>query len=156
MTGTIGDNMFFKPKWYRMLPDSVKPIDDAIINKMTELINTIKELQKFSGITDGLGGIDEVLSMRIMTTRWAVKRIQKFCLEQYKKQMPNASDRELWTGVLLSRFQVKLSMAMAPADPFSKPLSSEEILSRVENVANIVSGFKSFDDVVNYIIAIDE
>ena len=82
--------MFFKPKWYSMLPDYLKPMGDEVINR-------IKEFQKKSGWTD------EIIFAGIMVSQWAVKRIQKACLEQYKKQMPNASDQALWTGVLLSK-----------------------------------------------------
>jgi len=90
-----------------------------------------------------------------MVSQWTVKRTQRFCLEQNKKQMPNASEQELWKAVLLSRLQTKL-MSPPETDPFAKPLSQEEILSRIENIDNIVSGFKSFDDVLDYIITMDE
>lgn len=139
--------MFFKPRWYKMLPDSVKPINEDVIKRIKEFHKEIKEFQP--------GLSDEMIWMGIMTSRWAVKRIQKSILEQAKKQMPNASEQELWAGVLVSRFHAKL-INPAETQPFAKPLSQEEILSRMENTANIVSGFKSFDDVLNYVIAMDE
>ena len=41
-------------------------------------------------------------------------------------------------------------------DPFAKPLSQGEIINRMEHVDNIVSEFKTFDDAVEYILAMDE
>lgn len=140
--GIFENLLFFKPQWYKLLPDSVKPIDKRKIKK----IEDFRKRYRFT---------DEVMFMGIMVSRWAVKRIQKFCLEQLKRQMPDASEQELWKGVLLSRFNVKL-VSPPETNPFAEPLSQEEILSRIENIDNIVSGFKSFDDVIAYIILMDE
>ena len=142
IVGIFENLLFFKPQWYKLLPDSVKPIDKRKIKK----IEDFRKRYRFT---------DEVMFMGIMVSRWAVKRIQKFCLEQLKRQMPDASEQELWKGVLLSRFNVKL-VSPPETNPFAEPLSQEEILSRIENIDNIVSGFKSFDDVIAYIILMDE
>ncbi|MCK4401794.1 hypothetical protein KAW08_05785 [bacterium] len=134
--------MFFKPLWYKMLPSSVKPINDNVIEK-------IKDFRKGYKLTNIM------IVMGITTSRWAVRRIQKFCLEQNKARMPNASECELWTYVLASRFEVKLR-SPANTDPFAKPLLQEEIRSRMKNIDNIVSNFKSFNDVVDYVVKMDE
>lgn len=142
--GIFENLLFFKPQWYKLLPISIKPIEGEVIKR-------VEDFRKEHGFTD------EIIFMGIMSSRWAVKRIQKYWLEDGKKLMPDASEQELWKGVLLSRFNVKLSVpAPSELNPFAKPLSQKEILSRIENIDNIVSGFKSFDDVLNYIIAIDE
>ena len=134
--------MFFKPRWYKMLPDSVKPINDNVIEK-------IKDFHKEYKLTN------RMIFLGIMSSRWSARRIIKFCLEQDKVQMPNASECERWTYVLASQFRAKL-MSPAETDPFAKPLSQEEIRSRMKNIDNIISNFKSFDDVVDYIIKMDE
>lgn len=134
--------MLFKPQWYKMLPDSVKPIDKRKIEK-------IEDFRKRLGVPD------EAIFMGIMVTRWAVKKIHKYLFEQAKKLMPNAPEQELWKAVILSRFDAKLKTS-PETDLGAKPLSPEEIFSRMENINNIISGFKSFDDVLDYIIAIDE
>jgi hypothetical protein len=135
--------MFSKPQWYKMLPNSVKPIDEQTIERVEIFRN------KYPGFTH------ERMFMAIMVSRWAVKRIQKYTVELIKSHLPTASERELWRRVLLARLAAKLN-SPPETDPFAKPLSKEEILSRIENMDNIVSNFKSFDDVVDYIIQIDE
>jgi hypothetical protein len=145
--GIFENLLFFKPQWYELLPISVKPI-------LGDVIKRVEGFRKEHGFTD------EIIFMGIMSSRWAVKRIQKYWLEDGKKLMPNASEKELWVSVLLSRLDVKLKGSMWETewgpDLFAKPLSQEEILSRIENASNIVSDFRSFDDVVNYVIAMDE
>ncbi len=140
--GIFGNLLFFKPQWYKLLPDSVKPMDKGIIDR----VEYFRKNHEFP---------HEAIFIGIIVSRWAVKRIQYYTLELIRKQMPNASENELWKQVLLSRFNVKL-MSPEETDIFSKPLSQEEILSRIENIDNIISGFKSFDDVIAYIILMDE
>ena len=134
--------MLFKPQWYMMLPDDVKPIDENVIKK-------IEDFRK------KYGAPDKMIFMGIMVSKWAVKRIQKYILKLIRKQIPNASEKELWKVVLLARLDTKL-MSPPETDTFAKPLSREEIVSREENIDNIVSDFESFDDVIDYIIQMDE
>ena len=58
--------MFFEPQWYRMLPASVKPISKKVINKIESFR---KGLSMFP---------EQGIFMGIMTSPWAVKRIQKY------------------------------------------------------------------------------
>ena len=135
--------MFSIPQWYKMLPNSVKPIDKKTIEKVEIFRNKYPEFTH------------ERMFMAIMVSPWAVKRIQKYTLELIRIHLPTASNRELWTRVLLARLDTKLH-SLPETDPFAKPLSKEEILSRMENIDKIVSNFKTFDDVVDYIIEMDE
>lgn len=141
--------MFLKPQWYSMLPDSVKPISEEVIEK-------VEEFRKKSELFLGVEKTHEMIFMGIMVSKWAVRRIQKYTLEVIRKQIPNASERELWKQVLLARLNVKLSTSGAKPDIFSKPLSEAELLSQIANVDNIMTKFRSFDDVIDYIIEIDE
>lgn len=136
--------MFLKPKWYDILPDSLKPMNDAIIQ---ELENFRKEYVL----------TDELMLTAIGTTKWAVRKIQNYTLGLFKKKSPHFSDKELWKSVIISRLQVKLnSLSMGETDPFARPLSQQEIFSLIENIDNVISNFRTFKDVVEYIINLDE
>ena len=135
--------MFAEPQWYKALPDSVKPIDKEIIERVDSFRN------KYPGF------IHERMFMAIMVSPWAVKKVQKYTLELIKNHLPTVSEKELWTRVLLARLDTKLH-SLPETDHFAKPLSKEEILSRIENIDKIVSKFKTFDNVVDYIIKMDE
>jgi hypothetical protein len=135
--------MFFKPKWYNLLPERLKP-------KKENILEDIENLRKKYGFTH------EVIYMYIILTPWAVRTIQKDCLEQGRRLMPNASEQELWKGVLLSRLQTKLA-ANIPTAPWCNynPLPKEDLLSMANNVDNICAKFKSWDDVVEYIVSME-
>ncbi|OIO73904.1 MAG: hypothetical protein AUJ85_06900 [Elusimicrobia bacterium CG1_02_37_114] len=141
--------MFFKPQWYKMLTDSVKPISEDVIEK-------VEEFRKKSEGALSTEKTHEMIFMGIMVSMWAVKRIQKYTLELIRKQMPNASEKELWKQVLIARLNVKLNTSGRKSDIFSKPLSEMELLSRISSADDIIARFKSFNDVVDYVIKIDE
>lgn len=141
--------MFFKPQWYRNLPDSVKPIDDKKINK-------IEDFRIKSEAYLGKDKSQEMIFIGIMVSKWAVKRIQQYTLELIRKQIPNAHQKELWKQVLLARLNVKLSTSSEKLDMFSRPLSETELLSRINNIDEIVVKCESFNDVMDYIITMDE
>jgi hypothetical protein len=137
--------MFIKPKWYSMLPESLKPIDDETIRLIEEYRNR-KILP------------DEAIFTAIITTRWAVGRIQKYTLDLFRRQFPNLSERELWKSVIASRLQSRLDVynTIGETDPLAKPLSQQKILSLIENLDKTVLNFETFEDVIGYIINIDE
>lgn len=142
--------MFFNfPQWYKNLPDSVKPIDD-------KRINTIEDFRKKYGVYLGKEKSQEMIFMGIMVSKWAVKIIQQYTLELIRKQIPNAHEKELWKQVLIARLNTKLSTSGEKPDMFSRPLSETELLSRINNINEIVAKCESFNDVIDYIIAMDE
>jgi len=134
--------MFFKPQWYKLLPDHFNPMNERILE-------SIERLRKENGLTH------EMISMGITLTPWAVRKLQEHCLAQGRKLMPFASERELWKRVLLSRLQAKLAHSDIPSAPWHNPLSKEDILSMMENINNICANFKSWHNVVEYIVSID-
>ena len=144
-----GMNIFPKPKWYGKLPASLKPIDD-------EILHEVENFRKENYLTDDL------MFMAIGTTKWAVRKIQKYILEQSKETSPHLTEKELWKSVIYSRLQVKLNscvmkkVGLQESDPFVKPLSEQEIHALMENLDKIISKFKTFEDVIEYIICIDE
>ena len=135
--------MLFQPNWYKMLPDSVKPMS-------TKQIKAVETFRK------KYGGNDLPTFMGIITSPWAVARIQQHSLARLQKIMPEATEKELWKEVLCARLLIKASFSQEPDDPHATPLSEEEIKERLENIDEIISSFNSFDDVIQYILAIDE
>lgn len=136
--------MISKPEWHMKLPDHLKPTND-------EAIQNIENFRKENYLTD------ELMFMAIGTTEWAVRRIQQYTLGIFRKEFPDLSEKELWKSVIMSRLQTKLSFDfIEETDPFAKPLSKQQIFSIIEKLDNIISNFKTFEDVVEYIISIDQ
>lgn len=127
--------MSFKPQWYKLLPHRLKPKDKKILEK-------IENLRKEYELTH------EMIFMGILVTPWAVRTVQEDCLEQGRKMMPNASDNELWKGVLFSRLQAKLANSDSPEE-------STHIRSIMEDIDNICSEFESWQEVVEYIVSME-
>lgn len=127
--------MFFKPQWYKLLPHRLKPKNKKILEK-------IENLRKKYELTH------EMIFKGIMVTPWAVRTVQEDCLEQGRRIMPNASDKELWKGVLFSRLQPKLELSDSPEE-------SARILSIMEDIDKVCSGFESWQEVVEYIVSME-
>jgi hypothetical protein len=119
-----------------LLPHRLKPKNKKILEK-------IENLRKKYELTH------EMMFERIMVTPWAVRTVQEDCLEQGRRIMPNASDNELWKGVLFSRLQTKV------AANYDDPEKSEHIFSLLEDIDNICSEFESWQEVVEYIVSMD-
>jgi len=136
--------MISEPEWYMKLPDHLKPKND-------DAIRNIENFRKENYLTD------ELMFIAICTTKWAVRRIQQYTLEKFRKEFPDLSEKELWKSVIMSRLQTKLNFDfIEETDPFVKPLSKQQIFSIIENLDKIISNFRSFEDVVEYIVSIDE
>lgn len=136
--------MISELEWYIKLPDHLKPKND-------DVIRNIENFRKENYLTD------ELMFMAIVTTKWAVGRIQQYTLEKFRKEFPDLSEKELWKSVIMSRLQTKLSFDFVEeTDPFAKPLSKQQIFSIIENLDKIISNFETFEDVIEYIISIDE
>ena len=139
--------MMFKPKWYLALPETVKPVSNQAIRKI-ERWRTANEKYGYSH--------DKIFQI-IMCTRWAVRRIQYSLLRDFARMAPNADKQDSWAAVLMSRLEVKHTAARLPNhDPYVKPMSSEKILELMNDVRDIAARFKSFDEVVDYIVSLDE
>ena len=131
-----GFSMFFKPKWHARLPKHLKPTNDKV-----------KELEDFRKRSDLP---HEALSMGIGISPWAVVKTQEDTLEHFRRKFPQLSERQLWRAILASRFQMKLA-APAPGD-----LPPEELMERMEHIDDIVKNIHTFDDLVRYILEMDE
>lgn len=133
-----------KLRWYSMLPESVKPLSG-------KAIRDVEYFQEKNNLPDAM------LLQAIMTTRWAVMRIQKYTFEGFKKRSPGLPEKKIWEMVILNRLLIKLQLADVPeTNPLARPLSKKEINTRMENIEKITECFTSFDDVVDYIIKMDE
>lgn len=124
------------PFWFTKLPPHLKPPE----NKIAE-IEAFK--QKNLIITeDIIGGI--------CSSRWAIIRTQEQTLEHLKQMLPNADERGLWTGVLISRLEIKMR-SPAPWDP-----PHEELTRRLDSVNRIIEDIHSWDGLMEYIVGMDQ
>lgn len=124
--------MFFKPKWYRMLPYHLKPKDDKV-----DRLEALRIRLDFS---------HEIFMRGIGMSRWAVIKAQEATSKRLKQAMPNATDKELWRGVLFSRYEVKLKYP-SPLDP-----PADVILQKMQNLDKIISDINSFQELIDYIL----
>jgi len=131
------DNITNMPEWYTMLPSFMKIEKDKV--------NKLEELRSKHNLSH------HKFFISIGTSMWAVEKAQEETLRALKKVMPNTNDRELWKHVLLARLNVKLDF---PVKYFSR--SAEEIKKDIKNIDDIVKNFESFEDVILYIIEMDE
>jgi len=140
------DLMFSIPKWYKILPENFKPIEE---DKIKLLENLRVKYRAFH----------ENLIYSILSTPWAVERTQYESLKQAKEMYSHLNKQDLWKVVLLSRFVMLKDTAIFETHEYSK-LSSEEfqikIDKMIENTDLIIRNFNSFSDVVKFAICLEE
>jgi len=96
-------------------------------------ISELEKLRVESGIPH------DALTMRIMSSPATTRKVQRQCLRDFRNQNPGAPEKELLKMVLISRIIVPPSIEM----------TEQEIDQAMEYI-------NSFDDLCNYIIALDE
>ncbi len=119
-----------------MLPYHLKPVNDKI-----KKLEALRVKLEFS---------HDLFMMGIANSRWAVIRAQEATLENLKKNMPNATDKELWKGVLFSRLEMKLKCP-TPCDP-----EPDYILHKMETINKTIAAINSFKELIDYIISFEE
>ena len=130
-----------KPKWFKKLPNHFQPEESLI--------------QEIENFRINFGFDHNSIATMISMSPWSVKKLQMFMYKKFKKEQPFWPEKEIWRYVLLSRMNIKLMTVDYPPDLGSNPLTRDEINSIVEKSEEIVQGFDSFDDLVNYILEID-
>jgi hypothetical protein len=133
---------FFDSKWCKNIPNHLKPHKNLI-----EQLEAFKKSYYLS---------DDDFSMIILSSKWAVRKLQEYMYEQYKKNYPTLSEKELWASVILSRLNTRKQSNLIMPEPCANPLSNEEIDSIIQNIDKIISNFNSYQDVENYIIELEE
>lgn len=128
--------MFFTPKWHRMLPPHLKV--------PSEKIDDLELLRKELDLPH------EWFMRGIIVSPWAVIKNQEAVLEQNRRAAPNATEKELWRLVILSRLHAILANS-GPFDP-----SREKMLQRVENLDDVANEIHSWDDVIKYVFELDK
>ena len=84
---------FFDPKWFKLLPDHIKPSR-----------NVIEELEQ---IRRKYSLEHEIFFRMIMTMPWAVGKLQRYMYWYYKQTLTHLSEKEIWRSVILSRLDTK-------------------------------------------------
>lgn len=138
---------FFKPQWARTLPDYMRPSSSVIAK--------LERLRKELDIPHDIFAA-QVASGSVMT-----RRIQKHFLEDLRRQLPNSTEKELWVMVLASRVDTYKNMILA--DISTGDLNSESAKDKFDQLTSIVQKYedtvgkmRSFDELCDYIISLDE
>ena len=137
-----------KPRWFYLLPTHMRP-------KKARKIQAIEQVRNKYGL------LDEVLARGIMLSPWAFRKLQYFRLRQVKKEHPFLPDKHLWKMVLLSAFYSKLDSKGRLCEEDDEKywqdcLTAEDIRSLIGDIDEILSRFRSFKEVVDYIIYFHE
>jgi len=122
--------VLFKPKLVKLLAPHLRPDKKRI-----------SELEMFR-VQFGIPHND--LAMRIMSSPSTTRRVQKQCLEDFRNQNPEASEEELFRMVLISRIQVPLNYGVGKDQYYGV------------DVDQAMESINSFDELCDYIIALDE
>ena len=117
--------MLLKPKWVRLLPPNLRP-DDKIIS----------ELEKLRLAFDIP---HEALAMRVISSSITTKKVERYNLEAFRIQNPQASEKELLKMVFVSRTQ--------------RP---PEIEMTAQDIDNAMKKINSLDDLCDYIAKLEE
>lgn len=141
--------MFIKPKWSRFLPKYIIPDKEKIV--------------KLENFREEFNIPHDLFSNRIASSQYATRKTQKYFLQEYRKQFPDASKQELYSFVLISRIDShKNSLLNQVERGIITQIEAEERFGRLVEITEkndeiIESGqIKTFDDLCNYIIFIDE
>jgi hypothetical protein len=121
--------MFFKPKWFSMLRQECRP--------PSEKVKTLESLRQQYNIPH------EPFSLRILSSPSTTRQLQRHLLGEAKAKMPNADERELWGGVLISRLSNLVSAGF----------ESPKILEEADDV---VRKSRTFDEICDYIAGLDQ
>lgn len=139
--------MFFKPKWVKMLPDYMRPDN-----------NKIEQLEK---MRTQFNILHEMISERIASSSATTRKVQKHFLEEYRRQVQNASEKELWMMVLASRvdtYKNKILTDISVGNITREEAANkfDELTAIVENYEVIIGKINSFEELCDYIISLDE
>jgi len=134
---------FFDPKWFKSLPDYIKPSSDLI-----EELEQVRKQYSFD---------HEVFFRMLMTMPWAVGKLQRYMYWEYKKVLSHLPEKEIWRSVILSRLDTKRKVYQSMSyDPGTKPLTNKQIDEIVEGVDKKLDSFKNFEEVIDFIIELDK
>ena len=114
----------FGPKWLRLLPRHLRP-DSAKIRALEDLRQRYRLPH-------------EMLAAGIVQSEQTTIRLQHFMLKRVRAELPNASEKELWKVVLVSRAQ---SAALAGTESMDEG-----------QINRIVDNAESFEDACKAII----
>jgi hypothetical protein len=127
--------VFFKPRWYHVLPAQIRPPTDTI--EKLEAVRTQFQMR------------DDSFLIAIASSPWAVMRSQEATLESLRRQFPNAEEEKLWSAVILARLEIKLKSPAAWDPP------PEELRKRMDSIEETMRGMHSWDDVMHFVLEMD-
>ena len=128
--------MVLKPEWYNKLPNHLKPKNSKI-----EELEILRTKLDFS---------HDLFMAGIANSRWALIRAQEATLENLKSSMPNATEKELWRAVLVTRFGIKAGMqgVLDSLPQFMPP--------DTENIDKIMANINSFEELTDHIVSMEK
>jgi len=126
--------MFFKTRWYKLLPSDFRPDKD--------IIEEVEKLRLKYSLRD-----DE-LSYQVLNSKWATIRAQEISFKNIKSNKPHATAKQVWGEVIASRVMMILDM---------KGHSYESIATeKIKNLKVNMESINSWEEVLDYIFKLNQ
>lgn len=140
--------MLLKPAWYKFITTGTNPPEEDKIKSLTKL-------RKQYGLDN------TTFLMAIMSTPWALKKVQYDCIDKFKRIYTKIShtEKDLWKMVLLDRLQVCIKTASQVITENSKITTTQltSVLKKlIDNINEFMGNFNSFEEVVQFIVCLQE
>ncbi|MGB8991630.1 MAG: hypothetical protein WCD80_06210 [Desulfobaccales bacterium] len=126
--------MHFKPWWYNMLPDHLKPEE--------EKIDSLEKLRQQYELSH------DTLAAGIEISNWAAIRALELTLERFRNLYPEKTEKELWEGVILSWFEGIITYVYQGNPP-------EHILEIMKSLDGTLKDINSWSDVTKFIMHLE-
>src|ERR1044071_8478038 len=95
--------------------------------------------------------------MMIGCSKWAAIKTQEFTRDQWRKDLPLYSERELWRAVIVARLDAK---AQLETNKMFMGIDADEVtealFEKMDSTDGVMAGIDSFDGVINYILEMDK
>lgn len=139
--------MLFKPKWVKELPNYMRPNDDQIV--------------KLEKVRSQFNIPHEFFLMRVASSPAITRKVQRYILEESCRNAPDASEKELWIMVLMSRMdtyknKILNDVSTGVISQSSAEKNFDKMMKIIEQYEEIVKRIKSFEELCDYIISLDE
>jgi ankyrin repeat protein len=136
------------PKWHDMLNPGFKILDDS-------------QIQRIESLRQRCGANHEVCLLSIMSTPWATEISQRLTLAALKSTYKGLKEKELWTMLLQSRFNVWRSSVESGLEehefsPYPSKAQIQKISILESRLTLLINEFRTFEELINFVVCIEE
>jgi len=120
------------PPWYHQLQDHFKPSLDKV--RKLELLRSEFNIPQ------------DIFALSVTGSVWGTIKSLEFLRDQYRLQLHGVTERDIWQGVLLSRFQALMQC---------RPEQIKDLLTMIDSMDELMTQFNTWQDVVDFVLWIN-